>query len=296
MRIAHLSDPHLGPVPRPGLGALLSKRAFGYINWLRNRGASLNGAMLDTLIADLEAQRPDHICVTGDLVNIALPEEYENAARFLERLGKAHDVTVIPGNHDAYVPGGAARAAAAWSAYMSGDDGVQRFPFMRRRGPVALIGVSTAIATVPLSARGKVGPRQLAALQTMLDKADDAYKIVMIHHPPDTALAHGHRGLVDHEAVRTVLAEGCADLILHGHNHTASEAELVTARGVAPIIGVQSASSDGSHHPIAGYGLVDFDEKDGSVRLTRRIAKAPGGRFRTMLSLDLTATAGAQAR
>ncbi|GAB5376349.1 MAG: hypothetical protein AcusKO_28110 [Acuticoccus sp.] len=62
LRIAHLSDPHLGPLPRPSLPALMSKRAvFGYLNWVRNRRKSLAGGILDTLLADLNAQRPDHI-------------------------------------------------------------------------------------------------------------------------------------------------------------------------------------------------------------------------------------------
>ena len=36
-RLAHISDPHLGPLPKVGLGDLASKRAFGYFNWQRNR-------------------------------------------------------------------------------------------------------------------------------------------------------------------------------------------------------------------------------------------------------------------
>ncbi|MEO1106258.1 MAG: metallophosphoesterase, partial [Pseudomonadota bacterium] len=196
MRIAHLSDPHLGPLPRPPLAALLSKRAFGYANWVKNRRAALNPRILDALLEDLHDHEPDHICVTGDLVNIAMPHEYDTAAAFLTTLGQPDDVSCVPGNHDAYVPGGAGMAAKAWALNMSGDDGLQRFPYLRRRGGIAIIGVSTAVATVPLSARGRVGQAQCEALRTALDRADDAYKIGLIHHPPDRALASGHRGLV----------------------------------------------------------------------------------------------------
>ena len=38
------------------------------------------------------------------------------------------------------------------------------FPFLRRRGEVALVGMSTAIATPPTFATGRLGKRQLRAL------------------------------------------------------------------------------------------------------------------------------------
>lgn len=292
LRIAHLSDPHLGPLPRPSVPALMTKRIFGYLNWLKNRRGALSDDILDALLADLNAQKADHICLTGDLMNIALPGEFEAARAFLERLGPSDRVSCILGNHDAYVPGAAARAAAAWAPYMTGDDGRQRFPYVRRREGVALIGVSTAIATAPFSARGRVGSAQLDALATVLDRNDDAYKVVMIHHPPDGELAKGHRALIDHEAVRAVLSEGCADLVLHGHNHTASLVGLPTARGEAPVIGVQSASSDGSHHPRAGYGLIDIDTALGTAKLIRRALNED----RTAFVTTQTVMLGDQAR
>ena len=36
-RIAHLSDPHLGPLPTVRLKDLASKRLTGYLNYRRNR-------------------------------------------------------------------------------------------------------------------------------------------------------------------------------------------------------------------------------------------------------------------
>ena len=35
--LAHLSDAHIGPIPRPNLAELLGKRATGYVNWLYKR-------------------------------------------------------------------------------------------------------------------------------------------------------------------------------------------------------------------------------------------------------------------
>ena len=41
------------------------------------------------------------------------PEEIETARHWLERLGDPKHVTVIPGNHDAYVPGALAQTSIA---------------------------------------------------------------------------------------------------------------------------------------------------------------------------------------
>src|SRR5690606_33237430 len=107
--LAHLSDPHLGPLPRPRLDHLLSKRLIGYINWQSNRSRVHRPEVVDELIGSIREARPDHIAVTGDLVNLALPEEISAARNWLERLGDPNHVTVIPGNHDAYVPGALAQ-------------------------------------------------------------------------------------------------------------------------------------------------------------------------------------------
>ncbi len=114
----------------------------------------MHGTVLDTLIGDMQAQKPDHIAVTGDLVNLALNLEIDIAHDWLSRLGNPDDVSVVPGNHDAYVPGALDKSCRKWEPWMRGD-GIDnhgnrpQFPYMRVRGPVALIGVSSARATAP---------------------------------------------------------------------------------------------------------------------------------------------------
>lgn len=291
-RLAHLSDPHLGPVPRPPVLSLASKRAFGYANWVKNRRRALGSGVLERIVADVAAQSPDHIAVTGDLVNIALPEEFAAAAEWLAALGAPEDVTVVPGNHDAYVPGALPRALASWAPYMTSDTG-GGLPLLRRRGPLAILGVSTAIATPPGWATGRVGAPQREALAALLDRCDDAVKVVLIHHPPDVTLSPGRRRLLDHAEVREVLAAGCADVVLHGHNHESSLAWIETPRGAAPLIGVPSASSDGTRHSLAGYALVDIDGRSGTIRLTRRGLASADGRVKTLETVELGRTAHA---
>ncbi len=56
--LAHLSDPHLAPLPAPRWSELIGKRVTGYINWQRRRRFIHQRAVLDRLVADLKAQGP----------------------------------------------------------------------------------------------------------------------------------------------------------------------------------------------------------------------------------------------
>ena len=105
--LAHLSDLHMALTPR--LSELAGKRGLGFINWQRGRKYIHRRETLDVITRDVKAAAADHIAVTGDLVNLSLPVEYAAARAWLDNLGPPHDVTVIPGNHDAYVPPSAGR-------------------------------------------------------------------------------------------------------------------------------------------------------------------------------------------
>ena len=169
--LAHLSDPHLPPLPTARLGDLAGKRALGYLNWTRNRHKFHRRDVLDALLADLQAQAPDQIAVTGDLVNLALAAEFEPARAWLESVGSPERVAIVPGNHDAYVRITRHRFSETFDDYLRGDapDRGEPFPFLRRRGPLALIGVSSAVPTPPLMATGRLGRSQLDALDRILN-------------------------------------------------------------------------------------------------------------------------------
>src|SRR5271154_6016336 len=182
--LAHLSDWHLAS--RPALSDLIGKRGLGYINWHRARKKIHRPDVLDATIRDVKASAADHIAVTGDLVNLSLPDEYNRARGWLQTLGEPSNVTLVPGNHDVYVRSAVASPAAYWGDYMRGDDGRDGFPFLRRRGNIALIGLSTAVPTAPLMATGRLGKRQLARLLELLDQTRGMFRVVLIHHPAIT--------------------------------------------------------------------------------------------------------------
>lgn len=253
-RLAHLSDPHVGPLGRVRLHQLIGKRATGYANWRRGRSRSHDMTVLETLVADLKQQGAAHVACTGDLCNIGLPSEWETARTFLEALGPPETVSFVPGNHDAYVRGSLEGLLAACHGYTGDDSGSSgRFPYLRRRGPVALIGLSSAIPTKPFVATGRLGPPQLAAAEALLralaTEPGKPFRVVMIHHPPQPGGASSGRELKDAAAFTAMIARAGADLILHGHNHTTTSALVPGPDGRSvPVIGAPSASARPDGH------------------------------------------------
>ena len=267
--LAHLSDPHLAPLPAPRVAELIGKRVTGYINWQRKRRFIHDSAVLAKIVADVKAQAVDHIAVTGDIANIALPAEFLSGRDWLESLGSPRDVSFVPGNHDVYVRDGALYATRQWGAYMCDDEGVGGFPFVRRRGPLALIGVSTGVPTAPFLATGWVGTKQLAELSAVLNtlKNETLFRVVLIHHPPVSAAAR-HKRLLDAAILLRVIAAHGADLLLHGHDHVHMLNWLTGPNGArVPAVGVPSASAaPGTSRNTAAYNLYRIDGSPGAWR------------------------------
>jgi 3',5'-cyclic AMP phosphodiesterase CpdA len=263
--LAHLSDPHLPPLPAARLRDLAGKRALGYLNWTRNRHKYHRREVLDALVADMQAQRPDHVAVTGDLVNLALDAEFTPAQAWLKSVGQPQHVTVVPGNHDAYVRATKHRFAGTFGDYLRGDTHANGtpFPFVRKRGPLALIGVSSAVPTAPLMATGKLGRAQLDALEQTLAQlsSEQAFRVLLVHHPLQSNSRM--KRLTDSRQLRALLKRHGVELVLHGHDHIHSTMWFDGTDGKIPAIGVPSASALAHrHYPAAAYNLFSI-ERDG---------------------------------
>ena len=102
-RFAHISDLHLTSLEDVKVSDLLNKRALGYLSWRLRRRREHAPEVLTALLRDLRQLTLDHIVITGDLTHVGLPSEFQQARQWLEALGAPTDVTVVPGNHDAYV-------------------------------------------------------------------------------------------------------------------------------------------------------------------------------------------------
>jgi 3',5'-cyclic AMP phosphodiesterase CpdA len=270
--LAHLSDPHLAPLPTARLADLASKRLLGWLHWRHTRHTIHRAEQVDLLVRDLAAQAPDHVAVTGDLVNIALAAEFPQARAWLHGVGSPHDVTLVPGNHDAYVRSALAAQATHWHEFMRGDAAptqALQFPFVRRRGPLAIVGLSSAVATAPLMATGRLGPGQIERLDGLLAQLAGHFRVVLIHHPPGRSRSGRFKRLTDAAALRAVLARRGAELVLHGHDHVQALDWLPGPRGPIPALGVPSASAamvDGHHVEPAAYNLYRIDGSAGAWR------------------------------
>jgi 3',5'-cyclic AMP phosphodiesterase CpdA len=280
--LAHLSDPHLPPLPAPAFRELAGKRALGYLNWTRNRHKHQRREVLDAVVADLQGQRPDHIAITGDLVNISLAAEFATARAWLESVGPPDRVTVVPGNHDAYVRAMQNRPAEIWGDYLRGDGALTAdpitFPFLRRRGPLALIGVSSAVPTPPLMATGWLGQAQRDALDHMLSElsAEQVFRVLLIHHPLRSDKGSRHKRLTDSGELLALLKRHGVELILHGHDHIHSTMWFDGPNGRIPAIGVPSASAIAHGHiPAAAYNLFAI-ERDGEKWRCEQVVRGFG--------------------
>jgi len=268
-----------------GPSQLLNKRFFGWLSWNVRRRRAYRAEVLRALIEDLKTTAPDEVVVTGDLTNIALESEFGAARQWLDRIGTPERVFVIPGNHDAYVPVARERSWDLWSEYMApdsptppGDAGAAwTFPTVRRRGPLAFVGVCTAQPTPWFKASGSVGPAQLERLEAVLTELGETglCRVVLIHHPINDGATSPRRSLSDAREVRAVLRRAGADLVLHGHNHRTQIFQVAGPEGPIPVVCVRSSSYMGrTRAKRAQYHIYDVQPGAGTQ---------PGARFRLTL-------------
>ena len=267
--LAHLSDVHLAPLPRPAPVELLGKRLSGYLSWRHNRQTMHAREVIDLMVRDIINVKPDHIAITGDLVNIALEAEFLQAQQWLENFGPGDWISVVPGNHDAYVPVSRNKGMERWHSYMSGNTPNEHhtrcfageFPYVRRFDNIALIGVSSAIPTLPFIAGGRIGKDQLDALENILRDfgQQNLCRVIMIHHPPLPGQNQWRKALWDAGDFKDVLMRCGAELVLHGHNHSHMFQTTPGPDTAIPVYGVPSASMVAKKHkPRACYYLFEI--------------------------------------
>lgn len=266
-RLAHITDPHFQSWKGARLANFFGKRAFGAANILLNRGRFHRMELLEHLREDLQARPIDHLVITGDLSNVSLEGEWKEARRWLDALGgDGEKVTVIPGNHDAYVPE-VVRARTferIFEPFQTAElrTGNETYPFVRVRDDIALIGVNTCVATGDMHAWGVIGDQQRARLEALLRAPELAGKlrVVLLHHPPVAHRGGEDRNLRDRGALAALLARTGADLVLHGHDHRELRAVLEGPGGTSiPVVGTGSASYVGHNERRSRYNIYEIE-------------------------------------
>lgn len=297
--IGHLSDPHLTTLAEIAPYGLGLKRGLGYLSWRRKRRWHHRSEVLAAVVDDLRAEAVGAIVVSGDLTHLGLPAECDEALAWLEMLGPAASTLVIPGNHDRLVSDDWARTVGRWRRYFGPVPGVGAtslgnggadpgegpqgpenvFPFVRRQGAVALVGVNSSVPTWPLFADGRVGRVQREALGRTLEQlaSAGAFRLVVMHHAPQPEGHSWRKRLRDARACVRVLAEAGAELVIHGHGHRDVTSAIKGAVGTIPVIGAPSASLQGA----AGWNHYRVAPDPNGWMLTCRARRLGAGGFST---------------
>jgi 3',5'-cyclic AMP phosphodiesterase CpdA len=289
-RVAHLSDLHvLSPGGVEWRAILFNKRITGYVNLLRRRGRVYRRAYLEAVLE--WAREADHVVVTGDITNLALEGEFTEARSLLDELSRRIDVTVVPGNHDIYLPSLLRRRRFPHHfghflqsdlPRFSLDLPAGRYPCVKLRGPAAIIALSSGVPRPPFVSSGSLGAEQLAAFEAALAHPEVARRtpVILVHHPPvdsRSRLARCHDGLVDAAAFRRSLAGLSRGLVLFGHLHRRVRYRLSTAAGELDVVGASGAALDHPDRSVrAGLNRYDIGA-DGAVERIGALVVDPAG-------------------
>lgn len=269
-RLAHISDIHLGPLPKVKRRELFSKRVTGYINFRRNRSAQTQKPIVENLIEYLTQLKPDHCAITGDVINLGLDSEIETAYNWLSHLGDPKDYSLVLGNHDAYVKGARTKALKKWQRWVCGDDqqpvtNDKDYPVLRRVRNISLICCNSARASAPFLATGYFKPDQASRLKTILSKEKSSGQccVILIHHPPFPNATDIHKRLIGVENFTSTIADQGADLVIHGHTHLDTINYIDGKDRQIPIICVPAAYQwTGYRKPASGVNIFEISKQN----------------------------------
>lgn len=269
MRIIHLSDLHFG---------------------------RHDDDVVQSLEAEIAANAPDLVVVSGDFTQIGSAREFARARDFLDTLPAPF--LAVPGNHDVPERNLLRRFFAPYSHYKT-YIATELEPFLYRDG-VAIAGVKTSRRANLHSLNwsdGAISSDQLDRLEARFAAVDDdAVRIVVAHHPlmhPEEPMArHQNRVRRADRALETFGRLGVR-LVLSGHFHmsyvrrhehagSVRQAEPAGPResAAAHILVAQAASTTSTRlrgEPNA-YNLIDIDQ--GEIGIAVREWAGQGWRTR----------------
>jgi 3',5'-cyclic AMP phosphodiesterase CpdA len=293
MKVAHISDLHLLALDGVPIHRFLNKRISGWANLRLKRASKHRSGYVKAIITELARRDVDHVVVTGDLTNLALEGEFELAR---DLIGKSlgfdpSRVTVVPGNHDIYTRG--ARDSRRFETYfgawlksdlpeLSVDVAGARFPVVKLRGSLAIVGLSSAVPRLPFVAAGEIGSAQIRALAQIVKHPEVTKRrlLVALHHPmvDDWSRMKRHvEGLRDASKLLELLLPLGNGLVVHGHLHR--RVQRAIGGGTMKQVGATSASlDDESPDRMAGFNLYELGS-DGSFSVVAHVYRPHTGSF-----------------
>ncbi len=264
LKILHITDLHLPFVPRINLRQALSKSGLGYISWKKRRQYIYLPEVLECLTQAIKAYDPHYILLTGDIVNLGLPEEFTHAHQWLHQLAPPEKIIFVPGNHDRYVPYPIHDTLGQLGPYYNAHLCEGNYPFsVDISEHVSVVGLNTGLPTAALVARGAIGDTQYKKALRLVNRLKQASKFIvfMIHHPPLMHQNSWPRGLpnADYSRLHELITVGGSCIVVHGHNHDNTQECLSHPHGNSFVFGTASGSSTiGGSKPASSFRCLEF--------------------------------------
>lgn len=247
-RIAHLSDFHLVE-PDHTLRRGSDWWRLRYLSFHRPIDADDRVHRATRALAAAHASGADHLVLTGDLTEDARESQFEILAELLRNSGFAPEqITLVPGNHDAYCEGTWDRALdgslAPWAPTSRG---------LIDLAEAVIVPLSTAVEQIWTRSSGFLDLAALPDPARLLEHAADRAVVLALHHPPFRVLHHWVHGLRNHLDLHGFLDAHPALSCLHGHVHRALDRTI--GLGDARVFSVAAVAE--AEAPLRVYSVVD---------------------------------------
>jgi 3',5'-cyclic AMP phosphodiesterase CpdA len=318
MRIAHFSDLHVLALEGVGFARYMNKRLTGVVNLALRRAPldELTGAWraaaervparlrkehghrsayVRAVAREIARTKVDHVVITGDVTNLALEPEFAAARAILE--GELHlspkDISIVPGNHDTYTRGALRdrRFTQFFEEYtrcdldVGVDVGCGHFPYVKLRGPCAIIGLCSAVPRMPFVAAGELGNAQIDAVAKALAHPEVKKRtaVILVHHPPvgpRSPVKMLMEGLRDGARLVERLRDLPRGLVLHGHLHRRLQSRIPTNFGDVVVVGAASASLHHLHDTrMSGFNVYELDDVGALIGIEAHVLDPAQGTF-----------------
>jgi len=205
-----------------------------------------NPAVIEPLLATVNALRPDCVVVSGDLTQRARVDEFRQARAFLDRLPAPQ--VVVAGNHD--VP-----LYRAWERLLSPFGNYRRIISADLEpcfidAEIAVLGVNTARAMTFKG--GRINIVQIESIRSRIAALPPlTTKIIVTHHPFDLPATPGKVTLVGRARQAMEVFSNCGvDLLLAGHFHSSHAGDTSNRHdfpGYAALV-VQAGTATSTRH------------------------------------------------
>lgn len=246
-RIAHLSDIHaLEPAKSHGLGVR-------FVSIGRALDAEERRRKLERALEAAKRSGADHYVLSGDLTELGTEAQFEAFAATMLGSGiDPEDVTLVPGNHDAYTSSDAWRRALEGPLRPFSTHAALEPGKVIERRDVFIVPVDVTCLQAVTRSAGELTSEVADALDRRLGDPSLAKKPVLIvqHHHP---YAHARGvwqwidGLRGYARMLGLLARHANTFLMHGHLHKAVD-KTVEAERLTRVFGAPAVVDD-KHEP-----------------------------------------------